>query len=235
MIVYTGSYAIAATGDLGSNTKPGLVFRDLGRMGWAEAEAVQQQNVAKVQSGEPDTLLFVEHEPVVTLGRNADLSHLRLSPEKLEQQGVALHRASRGGDVTCHFPGQLVVYAICDLKRRQGGIKAFVALLEQAAQLAAQDLSISAERDPERRGLWVRGRKLVSVGLAVSRQVTSHGLALNVGRDLNVFSLVTPCGLAGVEPTSLNLEREKQGLASVTMEHAKHVCKQRFFEALAPA
>ena len=214
---------------------PGLEVVDLGRMAWDAALAVQLMRAEGVARGEPGAVYLVEHEPVITLGRNAGEKHLLASRQDLAAQGVALYRAERGGDITCHFPGQLVVYVVTRLDKRPGGLRRFMADLEGAALHALDELGVIAERDPARPGLWVAGRKIASVGVAVRKWVTMHGLSLNVGRDLGLFERITLCGLSGVAPTSLNIELERHNKPPANMEDVKHVCARRFGQAFAAA
>ena len=150
-----------------------------------------------------DLLLLLEHPAVVTLGRNSDAGHL------LRRDGVEVFEIERGGDVTFHGPGQLVGYPIMDLTRHKPDLHWYLRTLEQALIEALAALGIPAERRPDYTGVWTRGgsRKIASIGIHVKQWVTWHGFALNVTTDLTEFGRIVPCGIAGVEMTSVERER----------------------------
>jgi lipoate-protein ligase B len=168
-------------------------------MRYAEAFAVQQQLVEERKRGEGvDTLFFVEHPHVVTLGRNAKHGHVLASEEILARTGIELYESDRGGDVTYHGPGQIVGYPILDLKEWKRDVHAYFSGVEQALIDALASLGIQAGRIPERgyEGVWVAGAKLAAIGIHISRWITSHGFAVNVDTDLNYFKYIVPCGLS---------------------------------------
>src|SRR5438093_1191732 len=148
-----------------------------------------------------DVLLLLEHPPVVTLGRNSHAAHL------LRPAGVEVFEVERGGDVTFHGPGQLVGYPILDLKAYTQDLHWYLRTLEQALIDALGLLDILAERNPGFTGVWTRGRKIASIGVHVKQWVTWHGFALNVTTDLSHFDRIVPCGIQGVEMTSVQRER----------------------------
>ena len=152
-----------------------------------------------------DVLLLLEHPPVVTLGRNARPAHV------LRPDGVELFEIERGGDVTFHGPGQLVGYPILDLTRHKPDLHWYLRTLEQALIAALGELGIAAERNPGYTGVWTRQRKIASIGVHVRQWVTWHGFALNVTTDLSQFERIVPCGIAGVEMTSVERERGRSG------------------------
>ncbi len=167
-------------------------------MRYAEALALQQRLVVERQRGEGvDTLLFVEHPHVVTMGRNGSERHVLASPEVLERSGIEYFETDRGGDVTYHGPGQLVGYPILDLREWKRDVHAFFHGIEQCLIDALAVLGIAAQRIPERgyEGVWVKGEKIAAIGIHISRWITSHGFALNVETDLNYFKYIVPCGL----------------------------------------
>jgi lipoate-protein ligase B len=175
-----------------------LEIVDLGRMRYADAFAVQQSLVAERQRGQGvDTLIFVEHPHVVTLGRNGKQQHVLASPEVLERSGIEFFESDRGGDVTYHGPGQLVGYPILDLREWKRDVHAFFHGIEQVLIDALAVLGIAAHRIPERgyEGVWVTGEKIAAIGIHISRWITSHGFALNVETDLSYFQYIVPCGL----------------------------------------
>ena len=148
-----------------------------------------------------DVLLLLEHPPVVTLGRNSHAAHL------LRPAGVDVFEVERGGDVTFHGPGQLVGYPILDLSGYKQDLHWYLRTLEQALIAALGILDIPAERNPGYTGVWTRGKKIVSIGIHVKQWVTWHGFALNVSTDLTYFNHIVPCGIQGVEMTSVLRER----------------------------
>lgn len=181
---------------------------DLGLVAYAAAHRLQVDLVERRISGalDRDLFLLVEHPLVFTLGRHADRSHLGLSEAVLRERGAELTRIERGGEVTCHNPGQLVVYPIVHLRAARLAVRDHVARLEEVMLRIAAEWGVVASRDPRNRGVWTTGRKLGSVGVAVRHGVAFHGLALNVANDLEPFTWINPCGLAGVTMTSLTRE-----------------------------
>jgi lipoyl(octanoyl) transferase len=147
-----------------------------------------------------DVLLLLEHPPVVTLGRASHREHL------LETEGVEVVEVERGGDVTFHGPGQLVGYPILDLRQHRQDLHWYLRTLEQALIDGLADLGIPAERNSGYTGVWTRGRKIASIGVHVKQWVTWHGFALNVTTDLSAFDRIVPCGIPGVEMTSVERE-----------------------------
>ncbi len=159
-------------------------------------------------AGAPAELLLVEHDPVITVSRRPDApGHVLASEETLRQRGVSLAQTNRGGDVTYHGPGQLVAYAIFDLKRLRLGIHEHSRLLEASVIDTLSAFGVNARRDPEATGVWVERQgvnaKICAIGIRVRRWVTLHGLALNIRTDLSHFDLIVPCGLHGRTVTSL--------------------------------
>lgn len=147
-----------------------------------------------------DVLMLLEHPPVVTLGRNSHAAHL------LERDGIEIHEVERGGDITFHGPGQLVGYPILDLTQYKQDLHWYLRTLEQALIDALAVLDIPGERNPGFTGVWTHGRKIASIGIHVKQWVTWHGFALNVTTDLSHFDRIVPCGIQGVEMTSVEKE-----------------------------
>lgn len=164
-----------------------------------------------------NTLLLLEHPPVITLGRNAQLSNVLASPEFLATRGVELFEIDRGGDVTFHGPGQLVAYPIFDLRSFEPKLGAveFVRRLEEVLIRTCGDFAIAAQRIKGLTGVWtyaLRNKpeaKIAAIGVHISRGVTTHGFALNVSTDLEYFSLIVPCGITNKPVTSLQRELQK--------------------------
>ena len=188
---------------------------DLGMIAYGEAVALQQHLVAARKNGRiPDLLLFCEHPHVITLGRNGKRENLHVTEDLLRDRGVEFHHANRGGDITYHGPGQMVGYPILDLNGIRRDVVWYVRQLEQSMMEATSAFGIRAFRVPGCTGVWVDGNaggdadsrqheKLASIGVHISRWVTSHGFAYNVSTDLTFFDLITPCGIAGCRATSL--------------------------------
>lgn len=171
---------------------------DLGRMRYADALQAQMQHVERRKGGEGvDTLLYVEHPHVVTIGRNGKQQHVLASEDILARTGIELYESDRGGDVTYHGPGQLVGYPILDLKAWKRDVHAYFYGVEQALIDALAQFRIRAERVAEKgcEGVWVAGAKVAAIGIHISRWITSHGFALNIDTDLNYFKYIVPCGL----------------------------------------
>lgn len=179
----------------------------LGRTVYGDALAVQREIHDRRKAGHyPDTLILTEHEPVLTLGRNADRSHILADADELCRLGIEVVPVERGGNVTYHGPGQLVAYPIVDLTNFGRDIRRYVGALEESAIRLLQGYGIRGERRPGTPGVWVRNDKFASVGVFVSRWVTLHGIAINIDPNLAHFDLIEPCGLAGVRMTSLARE-----------------------------
>jgi lipoyl(octanoyl) transferase len=171
-------------------------LRDLGRMRYAEAFAVQRQFVERRKRGEiPDQLLIVEHPHAVTMGRNGHDENLLCAPELLDRAGIEFHRTDRGGDVTYHGPGQIVGYPIFDLREWKRDVVAYVRGVEQVLIDALAEFGIAAGREAGATGVWTKQGKIAAIGVHISRWVTSHGFALNVATDLSYFRYIVPCGL----------------------------------------
>jgi lipoyl(octanoyl) transferase len=184
-----------------------LVVRRIGRIGYAEGVELQKALVQQRVAGEiDDTLLFVEHPPVITLGvkTRGNFANIRADGDALAAQGVAVHESGRGGDVTFHGPGQLVGYPIIDLKPDRQDVHRYVRDLEDVLIRTAADFGIQAGRVKGFSGAWVGDAKLAAIGVRISRWVTSHGFALNVTTDLSGFDLIVPCGISDRGVTSLS-------------------------------
>ena len=179
-------------------------FLNLGLIEYKKAWDLQLDLWAKRVEGQlPDLLLFLEHPHVLTLGRRGNRTHLLASSETLGKLNIPIFHIERGGDVTYHGPGQLVVYPILDLKEYGWKLVRYIEQLEEVIIRALSDFGISGNRDPLNRGVWVDQQKIASVGVAVKRWVSLHGLALNYETDLTYFDLINPCGLQGIRMTSM--------------------------------
>ena len=182
-----------------------LAVRDVGRMPYAEALEMQYRLVEQRRAGQvSDTLLLVEHPPVITMGRKADDDDIIVPREQLAAAGVEIHRITRGGEATYHGPGQIVGYTIIDLAAHQRKVRLFVERMEEVfVRLLAQCYGIDAQRDDEHRGVWVGDRKITAIGIAITRAITMHGFAFNVAPDLSHFEWIVPCGIRDRGVTSL--------------------------------
>ena len=179
-----------------------LLLRDLGRLSYADALDIQLAVRDGVRDGDhPDTLLIVEHDPVLTLGQRGDRSGI-LDPQLLERFGIDVVQTSRGGNVTYHGPGQVVVYPILSLNNFRTDLRWYVARLEGAVIALLHDHGIDAHRDAQH-GVYTERGKIASVGVHVSRWVTMHGVALNVATDVEHWRMIEPCGQPGAVATSM--------------------------------
>ncbi len=195
----------------------------LGRVGYVEGLAVQQRVIAARKAGLiGDTLLLLEHPPVLTLGRNAHRSNVLATDEFLASRGIEIHEINRGGDVTYHGPGQLVGYPILDLRGEWPGKKSpgyrflgpvdYVRMLEDMLIRTCGEFGVMTQRICKLTGVWtlaggsVPEKKIAAIGVHVSAGVTSHGFALNVTTDLRDFEWIVPCGISDKPVTSLELE-----------------------------
>ena len=177
-------------------------------MDYRQAWAVQEAIHAEVAEGGPERLLLVEHPDVITFGRRGPVAeHLLASKQSLEQLGVQVVESARGGDVTYHGPGQLVVYPIIRLNDHSLSVGGYVRLLENSVIAALAELGVKAERRDGAVGIWTvdngKPAKICAIGVRIRRGVSLHGLALNVRTDLSRFNLIVPCGLHGANVTSL--------------------------------
>ena len=177
---------------------------DLGLVDYEKAWDLQHHLWARRVEGQvPNLLLLLEHPHVITLGRRGNRSHLIISPEILETMKIPIFHVERGGDVTYHGPGQMVVYPILDLKDYGYRLIRYVDQLEEVILRVLKDFGIEGRKDPSNRGVWVNGDKIASIGVAIKRWVSFHGFSLNYETDLKYFDLINPCGLVGQKMTTM--------------------------------
>jgi lipoyl(octanoyl) transferase len=181
-----------------------LDWTHLGRIRYAPALELQLARRDAVQAGTaPEAVFTLEHHPVITLGRRATDGDVIVPRDWLSARGIDVVEVDRGGEVTFHGPGQLVVYAVIDLNRRRLGPGDLVRHLAEAIREVVRGLGIESAYDPDRPGLWVDDAKLTAVGMRIQRGVSTHGAALNVTTDLDAFRWIVPCGLPGAAATSI--------------------------------
>jgi len=181
-----------------------LHVRRLGCVEYQDGLAMQKLLVeARAQGLVPDTLLLLEHPPVITLGRGAKAENVLWSPQMLAARGFELFETDRGGDVTYHGPGQIVGYPVVDLKPDRKDVRKYVASVEELMIRVAAEYGIAAHRVAGRIGVWTPAGKLGAVGVHISRWITSHGFAFNVRTDLTDFSAIVPCGIDDASVASL--------------------------------
>jgi lipoate-protein ligase B len=159
---------------------------------------------ARAEGKTGDVLLLLQHSPVFTIGRFRGEDDITVPPETLAREGMAVFHTGRGGGITFHGPGQLVGYPILDLKENGLGVREYVRKLEETVIDLLLALGIKARRAAEYPGVWVGDKKICSIGIHVSRHITTHGFALNVSNDLRYFEYVRPCGLSGEVMTSVS-------------------------------
>ena len=175
-------------------------------LSYADGVRLQASLVAaRIAAEIPDTILFLEHTPVITMGVRASAGHILLSPAELTRRGIDLAKSSRGGDVTWHGPGQLVMYPVIHLGDQEADARGYLFNLEEIAIRTAADFGVKAYRRPGLTGAWTESGKLAAIGIRLKRWVTFHGMSFNVAPDLSGFATIVPCGLAGEPVTSLKL------------------------------
>jgi lipoate-protein ligase B len=191
--------------------RPAWYIADLGTVDYAPALDLQHRLAAARADGAlpAELLILIEHPPVFTLGRRGGRENLKVPPEVLECAGVPVIQAERGGVITYHGPGQIVLYAIVHLAAAGLSVVGMVERLEEVMIRTCAAWGIAAGRNALNRGAWVGPRKIGSIGLAVRRGVSFHGMALNAAVDLTHFGWISPCGLDGVAMTSMHLESDR--------------------------
>ncbi|HEX3356506.1 MAG TPA: lipoyl(octanoyl) transferase LipB [Tepidisphaeraceae bacterium] len=207
-----------------------MLIHDLQRMPYREAWTLQEKVHAEVLAGAEERILFVEHPPVITFGRRAETmgqNNLLASADALQKMGVEVVQSDRGGDITFHGPGQLVIYPIIRLADHKLSVGGYVRRLQEIVIAALHELGVETHRDESAIGVWAgpadRPEKICSLGVRIRRGVSMHGLALNVTTDLSYFNLIVPCGLCDRGVTSIqkilgdktaSMDRVKQAVIS---------------------
>jgi len=185
---------------------------ELPAMEYTKAWDLQNRLVGARKDGmiDKDIVLLLEHPPVFTLGRRGGLENLTVSEDFLKKAGIPVIHVERGGDITFHGPGQIVMYPIIDLRAARLGVIDYVGLLEEVMIRTAADWGIEAGRNPLNRGVWVGNNKLGSIGIAIRRGISFHGMAFNVNLSLEPFGWINPCGLHNIGITSMEKELSRK-------------------------
>jgi len=200
-----------------------LRIRDCGLADYRQILKLQQLLRRKRQQNEiPNTVLIVEHPAVITLGARKSFNRLLARREDLAQKRIDVVDVRRGGGTTAHNPGQLVFYPILNLQKAGLAINEYIRELEAIGSELLKQLDVPSTRRKDAPGLWVGRRKIASIGVRVSRQITYHGMAINIQNDLSIFDYIVPCGLDNVEMTSVLKETGK--------EHPMNRIKQKLSE-----
>ena len=208
-----------------------LAIQDLGLADYREVLALQQDLTEKRRADRVgDTVLIVEHPPVITLGARQSANKLLVDRDELTRRRIDLVEIRRGGGTTAHNPGQVVFYPILNLQRRRLGVSEYVRTLEAVGIALLDGLGLAGQRRKGFPGLWVNERKIASIGVRVSRAVTCHGMAINIANDLSLFDLMIPCGLDGVEMTSVEKETGKPQDMKVIKTQLTALLRQTFGE-----
>ena len=207
------------TGSASGRTTKSWLCADLALTDYQKVRELQLRLVTarERRSIVPDILLLMEHEPVFTLGRRGGRENLMVSELFLEEARIPIVHVERGGNITFHGPGQLVGYPILDLRAAKLTVTGYVEKLEEIMIRTAAHWGVHATRNRLNHGIWVEGRKLGSLGIAIRRGITFHGFALNVNVSLEPFGWINPCGLQGVKMTSL----EQQIARKVSMKEVR--------------
>jgi len=202
----------------------------LGRVRYADAMArMEAQVLARMRDEVPDTVFLLEHEPVLTLGRRADKSHILASKEALSARGVEVYETGRGGDVTYHGPGQIVGYPVISLAPERKDVRRYVKDLEEVMIQVCASYGVEAGRVDGLIGTWIEARrKIGAIGVRITRWVTSHGFALNVSSDLDAFSMIVPCGITDRGVTSLQMELDCPMSMDEAFERVEDALRERF-------
>ena len=202
---------------------------DCGLANYREVLQLQHQLREKRRRGEiPDTVLIVEHSPVITLGARQSTNKLLADRKDLAQRHIDVVDIRRGGGTTAHNPGQFVFYAILNLRQLNLGISEYIRELESIGAELLEHLDVHAERKKGYPGLWVGTKKIASIGVRVSKFITYHGMAINIQNDLSIFEFITPCGLDGVEMTSALKETGKRHSMSLIKRNLAELLKEHF-------
>ncbi len=202
---------------------------DVGTMRYGACLELQHSLHAEISEGKRDgAIILVEHEPVITFGKNADPNFLHFSKAYLEAKGIDLFDTDRGGEITAHMPGQLVVYPILSLPTYGLGARDYICVLEKTVIAIIAEYGVTAETHKEFPGVWVGEQKVCAVGVRIKNRATMHGIAFNICNSLDLFNLMTPCGIQGKSVCSMSqlISRE------ISVDDVKKKFPQQFMAQL---
>jgi lipoate-protein ligase B len=206
-----------------------LIIRDCGLIDYSQCLSLQLELLADRQADIiPNTILLVEHSPVITLGARKSENKLLTDETTLENKGIELIAIGRGGGTTAHNPGQLVIYPIVKLKSLKLDVPQFVRLVEQLGLELLHGIGVIAHRQKGLPGLWTEKQKIASVGIQIKKWVTMHGIAINICNDLTIFDYIVPCGLENVKMTSAARQTGKKYNMEEIKKTAAQLCGQLF-------
>ena len=220
-----------------------VFYKYLGHVPYADSLRIQEElhnSLLNGKKGIDGCILMLSHEPVITFGKYSSEENLLVNEKILDDNGIKLYRSSRGGDITCHEPGQLVVYPVINLKNMRIGVKAYVQMLEKTICSFLSEFGISGSTVTGRPGVWVGDRKIASIGINISRHVTTHGVAININNNLETFGYVNPCGYPEIGMTSVFNESgeyfDMERAAKVFIEYFTEIfsvdsCEHPYFSA----
>jgi len=181
-----------------------ILHLDLGKAGYKQIWDLQKKiHLHKQNSKTDDIIITVEHEPVYTLGKTGSRDHILISDDEMREKEISYYEIDRGGDITYHGPGQLVVYPILDLNNYYKDTHRYLRELEETVILTLNELGIDSHREEEFTGVWVGEEKICAIGIKVSRWITMHGIAFNINTDLSYFDKIIPCGIFHKGVTSI--------------------------------
>ncbi len=198
---------------------------------YSEAEALQMKFAEEVLNGEDDSLLLLEHPPIITIGAKDGSKNIISTTEAINRDGLEIYKCGRGGDVTIHSPGMLIIYPIFNLKKHGKDILKFIRNLEQIVIAVCKKNSIEANLNPPNTGCWVQDRKIASVGIKVSKWISLHGIALYCNNNTELFKHINPCGIPGCKITTMSEEtgvniNPTDIIPSVVKEFENRFCKK---------
>ena len=204
-----------------------IIHKDLGLAGYKEVWDLQKATHLEKQKGSTEDILYtVEHNHVYTLGKTGSRDHILISDDEMKARGISYYEIDRGGDITYHGPGQLVVYPILDLHNYYKDTHRYLRALEETVMLTLKEMGIEAHREEEFTGVWVGEEKICAIGIKVSRWITMHGIAFNVNTDLSYFDKIIPCGIFHKGVTSIEkLTGKKANMTIVKEMYIKNFLK----------
>ncbi len=199
------------------------IIIDCGTKDYQSVLALQENTLQNLLGGTgKDTVFIVEHPPVITLGARDSANKLAKDSDTIKQAGIEIFQIRRGGGITAHNPGQLVVYPIINLKKHLLGVSDFVRMLEKIGIELLGELGLNCSTIKGYPGLWIQERKIASIGVQIKKWITCHGMAININNDLSIFDLIVPCGLENVKMTSVENELGKKN----NIDDAKNILKK---------